>query len=71
MSNVKVPTQRAEGLHQRRWRGASPILDGRLSFAEGDGPGFESFRMRLFWTVRGNSRGHVEGVFFNVLRNFA
>jgi hypothetical protein len=24
------------------------FCDGRLSFAEGDGPGFESFRMRFF-----------------------
>jgi hypothetical protein len=38
------------------------FCDGRVSLAEGDGSGFESFRMRLFWNVTRNFRGQKEAV---------
>jgi hypothetical protein len=42
--------------------------DGGVRLAEADGPGSESFRMRLFWNVMRNFRGHGEGVLFHGLR---
>jgi hypothetical protein len=36
-----------DNLKVNKWKHLQ-FCDGRLSFAEGDGPGFESFRMRFF-----------------------
>ena len=45
------------------------LRDGRVSLAEADGPGFESFRIAIFVTVKGNFRGHGGGVFSQTLRD--
>jgi len=42
------------------------LCNGRLSIAEGHGP---SFRMRFFYTLRGDFCGYGKGVFSNSLRD--